>query len=539
MLKQQSYYVGIYVRLSRDDEREGESLSIENQRDILVKYVQEQGWVLLDVYVDDGYSGKDFERPGVQRLLEDAKDGKINLILCKDLSRFGRNYIQVGQFTDYLFPMINCRFIALHDGVDTIHNDNDIMPFKNLFNEFYLRDVSKKVRNVFHAYQMKGWYLSGAPYGYQKSPEDKHRLVVDEYAAEVVRRVFDLRRQGMGYHRIAGLLNEEGILSPREYKIQNSGKDGNPGRRPFYWNYTAIHSLTRSEVYIGHTVQHKKQTLSYKNKKLLSVPEDEWIKVENTHEPIIDLETFQVCAALDEKLRKPRCTRTGEQALFSGLMRCMDCGGVMRAKIDKIMRKTGLKTYVSYCCGTYARCGKAVCSANMIMENAVTAIILNDIRGFAGQIAVDEEGLRQDLLRKRNTETAKRQKSDKAQSKALQKRLFELEQLISNLYEDKVLGNLSDSVCHTMIGKYEREKEEKARALELVNGRLAAAERDTRDIDSFIETIKKYLTVESLDRAMLLELVDYIQIGKSAGHAASKDKTREIVIHYNFAGNVS
>jgi DNA invertase Pin-like site-specific DNA recombinase len=538
VIKQQSYNVGIYARLSRDDEREGESLSIENQKEILIKHVREQRWNLVDTYLDDGYSGKDFERPGVQRLIEDAKDGKINLILCKDLSRFGRNYILTGQYVDYLFPMINCRFIALHDGVDTINNDNDIMPFKNLFNEFYLRDVSKKVRNLFRSYQQQGLHLSSAPYGYRKTSEDKHRLVVDEYAAGIVRRIFVMRRGGMGYHSIARILNEEAILLPLEYRIQNSGKDDAPGRQKYFWNYTSVHALIRSEAYIGHTVQHKKQTVSYKNKKLLSVPKDEWIKVEDTHEPIVDLDTFRFCAELDEKNRRPRQTRSGDIALFSGFLTCMDCGGAMRANIQKIMRKTGLKTYVGYCCGTYSRCGKSVCSVNMIREHAVAAFVLDDIRKHAQGIALNEDALRQELLRQRNAENEKRQKTDREQVKALQKRLSELERLISGLYEDKILGNLSESVCHSMIGKYEREQAEKAEALRVVNERLALLARDERDVDSFIAAIRKYVAVERLDREMLLELVDHIEIGKSTGHAASKDKTRDIVIHYKFVGHI-
>lgn len=539
MLKQQSYDVGIYTRISRDDEREGDSVSIENQKAILLRHVSEQGWNLIDTYSDDGYSGKDFERPGVQRLIEDAKDGKINLILCKDLSRFGRNYIQVGQFTDYLFPMINCRFVALHDGVDTLNNDNDIMPFKNLFNEFYLRDVSKKVRSVFKSYQQKGWYLSAAPYGYKKPPDEKHRLVVDEYAAEIVRRIFDMRRQGLGYHKISRILNEEAILSPREYQIHNSGNPDNAEYRPSYWNYTSVKALVASEVYIGHTIQHKKQTLSYKNKKLVSVPKEEWIKVENTHEPIVDLDTFQFCAELDAKNRRPRQTRSGDITLFSGFLTCMDCVGTMRAHIDKVMRKTGLKTYVSYCCGTYSRCGKSVCSANMIMESAVTAFVLNDIRRYAARIALDEDGLRKNLIRQRNAESEKRKKADMTQANALQKRLSELGQIIANLYEDKVLGKLSESVCHSMIGKYEREQAEKTEALRVINERLAILERDEQDVDSFIAAIKKYVAVEQLDREMLTELVDHIEIGKSTGHAASKDKSRDIVIHYKFVGHIT
>ena len=214
----QDYKVGIYVRLSRGDERLGESVSIENQKLILTKYCEEQCWKIVDIYCDDGVSGTSFDRPGVQRLIEDAKDGRINLILVKDLSRFGRNYIQVGQFTDYLFPMIGVRFVALNDGVDTLNSDNDIMPFKNLFNEFQGKETSKKIKAVKQINAKAGNYLGAyVPYGYMASPEDKHRFIVDEEAAENVRKLFRYRCQGYDFRKIAGLMNEKHILQPRDY----------------------------------------------------------------------------------------------------------------------------------------------------------------------------------------------------------------------------------------------------------------------------------------------------------------------------------
>jgi len=470
-------------------------------------------------------------------MLEDAKEGRINLILVKDLSRFGRNYIQVGQFTDYLFPMIGCRFVALNDGVDTLHSDNDIMPFKNLFNEFYLRDCSKKIRSVYKACQQNGLYVgSFAPYGYRKDPDDRHRLVPDEYAAPVVRRIFDMRRGGMGFHAIADRLNSEGIPSPREYQIQQSGDPGDPERRHYFWNYTSVHALVVSEVYIGHMVQNKKSTLSYKSKTLVSKPKDEWIRVENTHEPIIDLDTFQFCADLEEQHRRPRCTRDGKQTLFSGLMKCADCGGVMRAQINAQRRDNGRKSHVGYCCGTYSRCGKSACSCNMISERAISAVVLEDIRWYVGKIAVDGEGLRQELLAQRQSETAQQQKSARTQAKALRGRLAELARIVAALYEDKVLGKLSEGTCHAMIAKYEQEQAEKEAALAALNERLAALDKDAQDVDSFLAAIRKYVAIEQLDREMLLELIEHIDIGKSTG--TGKDKSREIVIHYNFVGRV-
>ena len=314
MKSQQNYDAGIYVRLSKDDERAGESVSIENQKLILTKYAQEQGWNIVDTYVDDGHSGTNFDRPSVTRLIDDAKDGKINLILVKDLDRFGRNYIQVGQFTDYLFPMIGCRFIALNDGVDTIHNDNDIMPFRNLFNEFQSRDTSKKIKAVKQACAASGKYLGCyAPFGYKKSPDNKHKFIIDETAAAVVRKIFDYRCKGYGFRKIAGFLNEEKIPTPRDYYYQQKGEPN-----PFYfnhmWNDVTMRVIIRNEVYIGNMVQNKCGTLSYKNDKQVKKSQEDWIRVEGTHEPIIEMETWNQCVEIDKRIKKPRSTGTGKQA---------------------------------------------------------------------------------------------------------------------------------------------------------------------------------------------------------------------------------
>ncbi|MCI9582040.1 MAG: recombinase family protein, partial [Oscillospiraceae bacterium] len=302
-MAEKTYNVGIYCRLSNDDEREGESVSIENQKLLLQRYVRERGWNEIDVYIDDGYSGTNFQRPGVQRLIADAKSGRINVILVKDLSRFGRNYIEFGQYTDYLFPSIGCRFIALNNGVDTEKSDssNDVMCFVNLFNEFHSRDTSKKVKAVKKACAENGKYMgSYTPYGYLRDPNDKHHLIIDEETAPVVRRIFAMRASGMGYFAIAAALNDEGIQSPREAYYQARGQ-ANPHRSINMWSNTTVKTLLRNEVYIGNLVQGKFGSMSYKSHKLVRKSEEEWIRVEGTHEPIISRETWDTVVSIREK----------------------------------------------------------------------------------------------------------------------------------------------------------------------------------------------------------------------------------------------
>jgi len=538
MLKQ-NYDVGIYVRLSKDDERAGESVSIENQKLMLRKYVTEQGWNEVGCYVDDGYSGTNFDRPGVARLIEDAKDGRINLILVKDLSRFGRNYIEIGRFTDYVFPMIGCRFIALNDGVDTIHNDNDIMPFRNLFNEFQSRDTSKKIKAVKQACARDGKFMGWcAPYGYQKDPADKHRFLIDAPAAAVVRRIFGWRCEGHGAKSIANFLNEESILPPRLHWAQRENRANNFQHNGL-WNQITVQELLRNEAYIGNIVQCKVGTMSYKNQRTVRKPEEEWIRAEGMHEPIIDRATWDLCREIAEKNYRPRTTKDGHVTLFSGLLVCADCGSHMIHRPHVVTRKNGRKvTYRIYICGNYTRSGKLACTTHRITMEDITQLVLDDIRHYVGRAVCDEKALRQELKALKDQDSAARKKADRSQQKALVSRLNELERLTQSLYEDKVKGAIPEAVCQNLIQKYEAERVEKVAQLEEILQRLAQAEQDDNDVERFLEAVKRYVAIETLDREMLLELIDFIEIGQLAVQDDGK-KSRDVTIHYKFVGKIA
>lgn len=333
MSKQTIYNVGIYVRLSQEDMRAGESLSIENQKLILTKYVTEQGWNIENIYVDDGFSGTDFNRPGVTRLLEDAKMGKINLIIVKDLSRFGRNYIQVGQYIDYIFPTYNIRFIALSDNVDTANKDTsamDMMPIVNLFNEWHAASTSKKIRAVVDANAKAGKYRTTlAPYGYVKGTDEKKLPVVDEPAASVVRRIFEKRSQGISPRHIADTLNEEKIPIPSDYYYARLGKP-NPRRTSHLWCTERITTICKNPTYLGHLVQMRTTTVSYKNHKVVKRPEEEMIVIKNTHEPLVSQEIWDKVREIEKSVSQGKKTKKGETMPLSGLMFCADCGEKMR-----------------------------------------------------------------------------------------------------------------------------------------------------------------------------------------------------------------
>lgn len=392
-----TYNVGIYCRLSNDDERAGESLSIENQRLLLQQYVRDRGWNEIDTYIDDGYSGTNFDRPGVQRLIADAQAKRINLILVKDLSRFGRNYIEFGRYIDYVFPAIGCRFIALNNGVDTANNDSsmDSMCFLNLFNEFYSRDTSKKVKAVKKACAENGKFMgTHPPLGYKRDPADKHHFLIDEDTAPIVRRIFSLRASGMTFRRIATMLNEEGVPSPGTFYYQGKGTE-DPRRVNHKWAETTVKVLLRNEVYIGNMVQGKCGSLSYKSKKLVSKPKEEWIRVEGTHEPIISREVWDTVVSIDQrKVRKPD-TENGNRSIFVGLVYCAKCGFKMQNQVkNSISKRTGQPTRLSYfLCGNYLRSGKTACTIHTISEDALYQIVLEDIRAKAQYAAYDRDRL--------------------------------------------------------------------------------------------------------------------------------------------------
>ena len=440
MVKQQSQNAGMYVRLSKEDFRQGESVSIENQKAILLKYIVEQGWNLIDIYADDGYSGGNFDRPGFKRLMADAERGIVNVILVKDMSRFGRDYIEVGRYMEHVLPRLGCRLVALHDGMDTDSEaSTDFMPFKNLFNDFYLRDLSRKVKGSQRAMAEKGKYSgSYAPYGYRLADDDKRTLLVDEYAAEIVRRIFEMRKSGCGTRKIARVLNEEGILSPSEYRGIPCGRHAGNGV-PAAWNDAGLRKILSNEVYIGNMVAHKTESMSHKTHIRREIPAEKYIKVCGTHEPIIDMETWNACQAITQAARRIRSTKDETQHLFSGLTVCADCGYAMRTA-PKTRRDGSM--YIRYVCGRYQSCGKSACGSHSIKEDALYEIVRRDIAGHLSAAPIHDDELRDSLAQKLAQFSKRQRGAEHDRMQALQKRLGELTIIMRNLYEDKALGRI-------------------------------------------------------------------------------------------------
>ncbi len=461
------------------------------------------------------------------------------MILVKDLSRFGRNYIEIGQYTDYLFPSIGCRFIALNNGIDTEKQDGstDVMGFLNLFNEFYSRDTSKKVKSVKKSCAEAGKFMGTYPaFGYKRDPADKHHLLIDEETAPIVRRIFSMRASGTGFHNIAVALNEEGVLPPGVLYYQRQGRSDSR-RVNHLWAAETVRSIVRNEVYIGNMVQGKTGTLSYKSRKLVSKDKDEWIRVEGTHEAIISRQLWDTVLSVDQKRVRKRETSDGYKSIFSGLVYCADCGFRMKNNVERFTYKDGTPgRYSSFICGNYARSGKTACSVHTIYENVLHQLVLQDIREKAAYAEYDREHLMERIIRMEERDSHSRLASWEQELKATAARMQELERLIQNLYEDKCTGVVPQAVFQTLMQKYETERAQKAAALPELERKCQTQHETRQGAEQWADIIRRYTEVTELDESILFELVDKIEIGES--QKRNGVRVCDVKVFYRYVGNV-
>lgn len=533
MAKQTIYNAGFYVRLSQEDMRAGESLSIEHQKLILTKYVREQGWNLVDTYVDDGFSGTDFNRPSVQRLLSDAQTGRINLIICKDLSRFGRNYIEVGQYIDYIFPLHNIRFIALNDNVDTANRDSnamEMMPVINLFNEWHASSTSKKIKAVNLANAKAGKYTcANAAYGYTKADDEKHTPIIDPEAAEVVRRIFKLRSQGMSPRAIGDQLNAENIPIPSDYRCQKKGIVNTKYTRHL-WTQVQIRQILDNPIYLGKLAMMRVTSVSYKNHKKVRKDPSEWVVTEDTHEAIISQELWDKVREAEKAVSHGKRDGKGVTQPLSGMLFCPDCGYKMKAAGRKRTLKSGeLIRECYYNCSSYVLHGKELCSTHYISQKQIEAVIIADIRSMAELVVKDEQTARAAFLSKKEQQTSRQSKADIKKLNDSKHRLAELENLMQSVYEDKVMGKIPEHICVSFLEKYEAEQQELRAVIADLEERLSAEKQDREDVEEFIRRLKKYVDVQTLTRELGLELIEYVTVG-----AYTPNEPREINIYYKF-----
>ncbi len=535
MKLQDNYDVGIYCRLSRDDHNGTlESMSIANQRQVLVDYVTEKGWTLRDCYIDDGYTGTNFDRPDFKRMIHDAEIGKIDCIITKDLSRLGRNYVEAGYYTEEYFIEHDIRFIAINDGIDTMHDNNDIAAFHHVLNEFYPKQVSKKVRQVKKKSAEQGKFMgSQAPYGYMKSPEDKHILIIDEDAAIVVRRLFNEFANGDSARMIADKLNSEGVSTPRFYHYEKLGKTNPLTEEKNVWGSATILQLLRNQVYIGNMVQGKRQVVSFKTKKMRQVSPENWIVVENTHVPLVDKSLWErVQEKLGKHHKKIRRTKNENVGLFSGIVKCSDCNmplAYMRKQLKD--REKGV-----YRCSRYNNNGSGACSSHYIDEEYISAFVLDDIRNYA-QLAVEKrEELAEKLYRALKKTNSSEISTLKSKVKSIENRLFEINDRIKNLYEDKCLGKIPEDVALSLMQNFTSEKTELETKLPALKNKLVNMDETVGNINEWLNMISAYENITELDREIVCGLVESVTVFEK--DRSTTPVTQEVKIEYRFIKNL-
>ena len=502
----------LYCRLSRDDELQGDSNSIKNQKAILQKYATDNGFGNIQFFVDDGYSGTTFDRPDWQRLSGMIDEGQIGTLIVKDMSRLGRDYLQVGMLTEMVFPNNDVRFIAVNNGVDSVNGtENDMTPFINLFNEFYAKDTSRKIRAVFKAKGNAGKPLcTNPPYGYIKDPEDKNHWIIDETAAEVVREIFHLCVQGYGVSKIANIITAKHIMNPTAHaKALGIGVSDNRSTADDYkWgNSTISHMLTRQE-YIGSTVNFKTYRKSYKQKKQLKNDPDNWQIFEGTHEAIIDDETFAIVQRLREGRR--RVTPMGEMPILSGMLFCADCG----AKLYQVRHRDWTHDKEHFVCATYRKV-KGGCSSHQIRNVVVEELLLDGIRNITAFARDHEDEFVQMVTDKTRAEVNRSLHDDKRELEQAQVRTGKLDGIIQRLYEDNLDGKISDERFAKMTASYEEEQKTLEFRIRELKATIGTVTENASNVDAFLKLVRRYTDIQELTAEIIREFVEKIYVYKA------------------------
>ena len=522
----------LYCRLSRDDELQGDSNSIINQKKILQRYALDHGYKNYRFYIDDGISGTTFNRPGFQQMIADIEAGLVKRVVIKDMSRLGRDYLQVGMYTEIMFPEHDIHFIAVNDGVDSTQGDNEFTPFRNIINEWYAKDTSKKIRAVMKVKGNAGEHLTTLPpYGYMKSPDNKKLWVRDEEAATVVYEIGLYVMDGFGPSQIARKLTERRILTPAAYYASRGRKASNIKRGlPYAWDASTVADIMdRWREYLGHTVNFKTRKKSYKSKKVIHNPESEWMIFENTHDPIWTEAIADAARAARQTRRRP--TKMGEMGMFSGMMFCADCGSVMyQCRATNFRRE---QEY--YLCAGYRKsrdfCGQTHSIRTVILEELILEN-LREIVSFASRSKDEFVRLVMDSdLRQRDRDLAKR----KRQLVDSEKRITELDAIFKRLYEDNISGKLSDERFQKLSADYEKEEQELKVLASSLRKEVELEESKSADVDRFLSVVERYTDIPELTPCILHEFVEKI-IVHAASDPKGKNRTQEVDIYYKGIG---
>lgn len=532
------YITALYCRLSRDDGNTNESMSIQSQKVLLREYAEKHGFLSCAYYVDDGYSGTNFQRPDFQRMIQDIRDGKIGTIITKDLSRLGRNYLETGTYIEIFFPNHGVRYIAVNDNVDSAnHEQMDITPFRNIINEFYAKDISMKVRSAMRARARAGKYMATTPpFGYNKDPADHNHLVIDEQTAPVVRRIFDYALQGMGLHRIAMRLYEDKEPRPCSYKpelFQSVNLEG----RLYDWPNSYIDMILKSPTYAGHLEIAKRPTHSMKSHKRMYVPMGQREIVRNTHEPIIPQDEWDAVQRI-LKSRPPvmQESPSSYDNIFRGLVRCADCGRTLLIKVEHRRKRDNVIDQTFYTCTTYRKFGRRLCTPHIIEARTLWDTVLADIQKHARAAVSNRHAMVESIVSKMDGQLAADQSGLQREYAQLTKRSKEIDRLYIQLYEDLSRKIVPEQRFQMLSRHYDEEQKSIETRLTVLKAELSDTRAKVADVEQFVSDIGEYAGIKELSTKILNLLIDRIVVHEP--ETIDGERVQKLQIYYKFVGTI-
>ena len=526
----------LYCRLSKDDGTNNESMSISTQKTMLKDYAKRNGFLNCQFYVDDGYSGTNYDRPAFRQLIEDIQDGEVSTLITKDLSRLGRNYLETGTYIEVFFPNHNVRYIAINDGVDSIDNAQmDITPFRNIINEMYAKDTSRKIKSALHARKMQGKYMATtAPFGYQKDEKDHNHLVIDEVTAPVVELIFSIAEEGVGLHTICNRLRKAKVMKPSFYKKELFERFMDE-EKMYDWDTAYVSQILHNPVYAGNLTVADKPTKTMRSKKRQYIPYAEREIIYGTHEPIIEQNRWNnVQKILQSRLPVIGESSSGYDNIFRGIIKCADCGSAMLAKVEQKRKRNNVLDKTFYCCTKCRKFGKEGCSSHTIEARTVHEVVLADIQKHAGQALTDRKAMVTEIAERLNLQLSADREQQKKELRQCKQRVSEIENLYAKLYEDLTKELLTEKRFQMLSARYDSEQEELTAKIKELEKSAIADKEQLSSIEQFAEQISDYAGITKLNFKIINQLIEKILVSEPV--EVDGQKIQRLTIHYKFIG---
>lgn len=539
MSRTKKYVAGLYCRLSKDDGNSVESMSIWSQKVMLKQFAESNSIAIYDYYVDDGYSGTNFERPSFKKMITDIENGKINCVITKDLSRLGRNCLQSGAYIEMYFPQKNIRYIAITDGIDTLNsNQNDIMPFKNILNEMYAKDTSKKVKSAIQSRMREGTYIgSKAPFGYLKDPDNKRRLIIDEKTKPIIELIYKLCLEGKGTQLISQELMKRKIPRPSAF-VENAEKlYGLTEENKYQWSHRMVLNVLRDPVYCGNMARNKRPTLSFKNSKRMYIPKSDYIYAKDTHEGIVSEEIWEQVQTMIDKRKCNNKKGLYYDNIFQGLVRCPKCGYALTPKTDYRLKKKELIDFVHFSCSTYKKYGVNACSSHRIEARDLYNIVLEDIQYHGNMALSAKEDFVEKIIEKIEVEKIDEGKELSNKLELKKNQLAELDRSYEQLYEDRLEGNITERNFNLMNVSISKKQDKLIEEIKVLEGDIEVSFETEDNYKKFMNNISKYAKIKSINRYILNQIIDKIYVYDK--EEIDGQISQKVEIHYKFIGKLN